>query len=77
MKQQYGERQAEHNLRPRRPCDYGHLHAMLEHTAMTQYTINKVLKVFGEAGTEAVLSELKQLHNRKAVKPKSGNQITC
>jgi hypothetical protein len=29
---------------------------MLEHTAMTQYTINKGLKVFGEAGTEAVLS---------------------
>jgi hypothetical protein len=24
-----------------------------------------------------VLSELKQLHDRKAVKPKSGNQITC
>jgi hypothetical protein len=50
---------------------------MLEHTDMTQYTINKGLKVFGEAGTEAVLSELKQLHDRKAVKPKSGNQITC
>jgi hypothetical protein len=51
---------------------------MLEHIAMTQYTINKGLKVFGEAGTEAVvLSKLKQLHNRKAIKPKSGNQITC
>jgi hypothetical protein len=63
MKQQYGERHAKHDLRPRRPRDYGHLHAMLEHTTMTQYTINKGLKVFGEAGTEAVLSELKQLHD--------------
>jgi hypothetical protein len=68
MKQQYGERHAQHDLRPRRPRDYGHLHAMLEHTAMTQYTVNKGLKV---------LSEMKQLHDRKAVKPKSGNQITC
>jgi hypothetical protein len=67
MEKQYGERHNEHNLRPRRPRDYGHLHAILEHTVMTQYTINKGLKVIGDAGTEALLSELQQLHHRKAV----------
>jgi hypothetical protein len=50
---------------------------MLEHTVMTQYTINKGLKVFGEAGTEAVLSELEYLHDRKAVEPRSGGETTC
>jgi hypothetical protein len=77
MGRQYGEQDDKHNLRPRRPCDYSHLHTMLEHIIMTQYTINKGLKVIGDAGTEAVLSELQQLHDWKAVEPKSGSAISC
>eukprot|EP00957_Ditylum_brightwellii_P049785 3774869-Ditylum_brightwellii.AAC.1 len=34
------------------------------HTILTQYHVSKGLKVFGEEGTNNVLSELKQLHDR-------------
>jgi hypothetical protein len=46
--------------------------AALEHTVMTQHGLKKGLKEFGEAGVEAVLKELQQLHNQQvieAVKP--------
>jgi hypothetical protein len=35
MDQQYGERTHEHKMRPRRPRDYDHMHAQLEHVMMT------------------------------------------
>jgi hypothetical protein len=53
------------------------MHATLEGTAMTQHTINRGLKIFGEAGTYAVLQELKQLHDRKVVEPKTFHDLTC
>jgi hypothetical protein len=63
----YGARMSTHGLRPRKPRDYGHLHTTLEHIVMTQYSVKKGLKVFGEAGVEAVLQELQQLHDRKVI----------
>jgi Reverse transcriptase (RNA-dependent DNA polymerase) len=65
----YGARMSTHGLRPRKPRDYSHLHTTLEHTVMTQYSVKKGLKVFGEAGVEAVLLELQQLHDRKVIRP--------
>eukprot|EP00957_Ditylum_brightwellii_P195949 14929839-Ditylum_brightwellii.AAC.1 len=35
----------------------------INHTIMTQYHVSKGLKVFGKKRTEAVMSELKQLHD--------------
>ena len=69
MENRYGARISTHGLRPRKPRDYGHLHTTLEHTVMTQYSVKKGLKIFGEAGVDAVLSELKQLHDREVIEP--------
>ena len=36
---------------------------------MTQHSMKKGLEVFGDAGIEAVLKELVQLHDRKVLEP--------
>ena len=38
--------------------------------------MSKGIKVFGELGVAAVLKELKQLHNRMVMDPKSSNEMT-
>jgi hypothetical protein len=87
MEGRHGPRSSSHNLRPRRrpseecrramqPQDNSHLHASLEHCAMTQCSIKKGLEVFGDAGEEAVLSEMKQLHDMGVAKPKKANMLT-
>jgi hypothetical protein len=48
----------------------------LEHTALTQYSIRKGLKVFGEAGKLAVLKEMQQLHDRTVIEPKMASMLT-
>jgi hypothetical protein len=77
MNKKYGARTNEHGLRPRKPRDYSHLYMTLDSTAMTQHGIKRGLKVFGEAGTHAVLQELKQLHDRKVVEPKTFHDLSC
>ena len=77
MDEKYGPRNQQYNLRPRKPRDYGHLHATidgnfnatLESIAMTQHGMRKGLQVFGKAGEDAVTKELTQLHERKVLKP--------
>ena len=76
MDAKYGSRTNANQLRPRKPWDYGHLHATLEHTEMTQYNIKKGIKMFGDAGIKAVLTELQQLHNRKVLEPKSPSEMS-
>lgn len=44
---------------------------------LTQYGINKGLKIFGEKGDDAVLRELRQLHDRRVMRPKSGPNLTA
>jgi hypothetical protein len=75
MNQKYGPRDTNHDLRPRKLRDYSHMYATLEGIAMTQHTINPGLKMFSEAGTNAVLQELKQLHDRKVVEPKTFHDL--
>jgi hypothetical protein len=70
MDKRYGPRSVQHNLRPQKLRNYGHMHATLASITMTQHSVNKGLKVFGEAGVTAVLSELQQLHDRKVLKRK-------
>ena len=76
MDERYGSRTSTHDLRPRRPRDYGHLHTVLEHTAFTQHSVKKGLKLFGKAGEQAILKELQQLHGRSVIKPKHPNKLT-
>ena len=51
------------------PPEYEDQLATLKHTVLTQYTLKKGLKVFGPKGTEAVFSEMKQLHDRNVCEP--------
>lgn len=37
---------------------------------MTQHSMKRGIKVFGNAGIDAVLKELQQLHNCKVLEPK-------
>jgi hypothetical protein len=76
MEDQYGARSDQHNLRPRRPRDYRHLHHILESTVLTQHSVKKGLKKFGDAGVNAVLKELQQLHDRQVLDPKGPEEIT-
>ena len=77
MDTKYGPRTQQYNLRPRKPRDYGHLHATtdgnlnatLESIAMTQHGMRKGLQVFGKAGEGAITKELTQLHERKVFEP--------
>jgi hypothetical protein len=43
---------------------------------MTQHSMKRGLKEFGDAGVEAVLKELQQLHDRKVLEPKNANHLT-
>jgi hypothetical protein len=76
MNEQYGERTKAHNLRPRRPRDYEHLHTTIEGILMSQYNMKKGIKLFGQAAVDAVLSELSQIHVRKVLAPKNANDLT-
>jgi hypothetical protein len=76
MDQRYGARTHRHELRPRKPRDYRHLYPDLEHTALTQYNVRKGLKIFGEAGAQAVIEEMQQLHDRSVIEPKLANMLT-
>jgi hypothetical protein len=52
------------------------MHATLENIVMTQNSVKKGLKVFGDAGVKAVLNELQQLYDRKVLKPKGLDELT-
>jgi hypothetical protein len=76
MIEKYGERSGAHNLRTRRPRDYSHLHTTLESTMMTQYSMKKGIKVFGPPGVDAVLTELKELHDHAVIAPKDAAKLS-
>jgi hypothetical protein len=76
MDNKYGEQTSEYNLRPCKPRDYSHLHAILEHTALTQYGLKQGLREFGKEGTEAVRKELLQLHERDVFTPIKADELT-
>lgn len=45
-------------------------------TILTQYGVNRGLKLFGANGEEAVLNELRQLHEREVLHPRSGRGLS-
>ena len=60
----------------KKPKDYHHGHDVLESFVMTQHNVRKGLKIFGDAGVEAVLKELTQLHDRRVLKPKEASKLS-
>ena len=82
MDARYGPRTSAYGLCPCKPQSYGHLHAIeqaMEHpmsnTVLTQYSVNKGLKMFDEAGAEVMIKELKQLHDRGVMSPKLASDL--
>jgi hypothetical protein len=71
-----GEEEEKEATVAERPRDYSHPHTALAHIAMTQYTMKNGIEAFGEDGVEAVLSELRQLHDRKVLEPKNAGDLT-
>jgi hypothetical protein len=61
---------------PQPPQDHSMLHATLEHYAMMQYSVKQGLRIYGEAGKEAMYSEMQQLHEMEVVEPKKGSMLT-
>jgi hypothetical protein len=72
----YGARSGRYDLRPRKPRDYSHLHATLEHTVLTQYSLRCGIAKFGDEAVTAVLKELIQLHDRGGIEPKQAHVLT-
>jgi hypothetical protein len=78
MNAKYGARQSKHNLRPQHPRDYSHIHVNLEGITMTQHSMKKGIKLFGQAGVDAVSKELQQLHYQKSDgTEESRSDISC
>jgi hypothetical protein len=75
MELRYGVRSGRYDLRPRRPRDYSHLHATMDHTCMTQYNLKRGLQIFGNDGIKAVQEELRQLHDRNLLTPVDGRTL--
>jgi hypothetical protein len=48
----------------------------LEHVALTQYNIKRGLKLYGQAASDAVLKEMRQLHDRKTIRPRASKDLT-
>ena len=45
-------------------------------TILRQHHVSKGLKIFGKKGSDAVLTEIKQLHDRMVIDPKHSRQLT-
>ncbi len=89
MDEKYGARKHGFGLRPRRkpnygvkegtitkPSNYGKTHPNLQHTSLTQYSIKKGLRFFGEKGADAVVKEMEQLDQRDVIEPKRADMLT-
>jgi hypothetical protein len=74
----YGQRLGHYNLRPRKAPDYCHLFVNAAETsiATAQVSLHQGLRLFGDAGVEAVRKELKQLHEREVIVPHRASSLT-
>jgi hypothetical protein len=72
----YGIPNTPYGIDPVAPIDYNHMSATFAHIAMTQMSMKKGIKEFGEAGVDAVLAELQQLHDRKVLEPQLANELS-
>jgi len=74
--QEQGQASTRMKLRAKRKREYGHLHTNITSTDYSQYSIKKGLKLFGDAGAEAVKKEMKQLHDLDVLKPRHKKSMT-
>ena len=49
---------------------------ILEHTALSQYSMKKVLWVFGQSGANFFINNIQQLHSSKVIKPSKAIVMT-
>jgi hypothetical protein len=77
MDHRYGPRSGRYELRPRKPRDYSHLFVEVDAPLATpQMNMHQGLRLFGEAGVEAVRSEMQQLHDRKVMAVRKASELT-
>ena len=50
------------DTKPKRPREDAHAHTLLTGIALSQHSMKKGIKLFGQAGIDAVQAELNQLH---------------
>ena len=50
--------------------------SIINHTILSQHSLKKGLRLFGQAGAEAVTKEMKQLHDRGVLEPKLATELT-
>jgi hypothetical protein len=48
----------------------------LEHVALTQYNVKRGLEIYGQAASDAVMKEMKQLHDQKTIRPRASKDLT-
>jgi hypothetical protein len=48
----------------------------LEHIALTQYNIKRGLEIYGQAASDTVMKEMKQLHDCKTIRPRVSKDLT-
>ena len=58
------------------PSDFLTEHERMEHIALTQYNARQGLKIFGEAGAQAILKEMKQLDTMDVMEPVSWESLS-
>jgi hypothetical protein len=49
---------------------------VLEHATLAQFNLKRGLEMFGQAATDAVSKEMKQLHDRKTIRPRHSKDLT-
>ena len=76
MDEKYGHQSGHYAPCPRKPRDYSHLHATINHIALTLYSLKRGLKEFGTTGLEAVQKELQQLHDHDVLIPVFSNDLS-
>jgi hypothetical protein len=83
MDAKYGPRTGAYGLQARKPRSYAHWHLMkqaveepLVRLMLTQYSVKKGLKVFGEGRADAMVKELQQLHDRKVMTQKMKHELS-
>jgi hypothetical protein len=78
MDDRYGQRLGHYNLRPRKAPDYSYLFVNAAETSIitAQVSLYQGLRLFGDAGVEAVRKELKQLHECEVIVPHRASSLT-
>jgi hypothetical protein len=78
MDTKYGVRTGKYNLRQRKKPQYNFAVSGVieENLATPQMSMNQGIKMFGEAGVQAVKKELEQVHERKVMRPCKHRELT-